>query len=83
MPRTVWFEENASDDLGIKHRFLSDLEGFLGKYIPIASSTTALMESDIQAEVTHPERFIVGHPFNYPHLIPLVEVAAGKKPIQI
>ena len=37
------------------------------------------MASDIQAHMTHPERFLVGHPFNPPHLIPLVEVVAGKK----
>ena len=76
---TVWVQENAPDNLVIKHRLLSDAEGVLEKHIPIASSTTALMASDIQAEMTYPERFIVGHPFNPPHLIPLVEVVAGKK----
>ena len=76
---TVWVQENAPDNLGIKQRLLSDVEDVLEKHIPIASSTTALMASDIQAEMTHPERFIVGHPFNPPHLIPLVEVVAGEK----
>ena len=76
---TVWVQENAPDNLEIKQRLLSDAEGVLEKHIPIASSTTALMASNIQAEMTHPERFIVGHPFNPPHLIPLVEVVAGVK----
>ena len=76
---TEWVQENAPDNLGIKQRLLSNAEGVLEKHIPIASSTTALMASDIQADMTHPERFIVGHPFNPPHLIPLVEVVAGEK----
>lgn len=74
-----WVQENSPDRLEIKHKLLSDLEDVLAKDIPIASSTTALMASDIQAHMTHPERFLVGHPFNPPHLIPLVEVVAGKK----
>ena len=76
---TEWVQENAPDNLGIKRRLLSNVEGLLGKHIPIASSTTALKASDIQADMTYPERFIVGHPFNPPHLIPLVEVVAGEK----
>ena len=76
---TEWVQENAPDNLGIKQRLLSYAEGVLEKHIPIASSTTALMASDIQADMKHPERFIVGHPFNPPHLIPLVEVVAGEK----
>ena len=76
---TEWVQENAPDNLGIKRRLLSKVEGVLEKHIPIASSTTALKASDIQADMTYPERFIVGHPFNPPHLIPLVEVVAGEK----
>ena len=76
---TEWVQENAPDNLEIKRRLLSNVEGVLEKHIPIASSTTALKASDIQADMTHPERFIVGHPFNPPHLIPLVEVVAGEK----
>ena len=76
---TEWVQENAPDNLGIKRRLLSNVEDVLGKHIPIASSTTALKASDIQADMTYPERFIVGHPFNPPHLIPLVEVVAGEK----
>ena len=76
---TEWVQESVPDNLEIKQRLLSNAEDLLEKHIPIASSTTALMASNIQADMTHPERFIVGHPFNPPHLIPLVEVVAGKK----
>ena len=44
----------------------------------MASSTSGLMPSELQAERAHPERYVVGHPFNPPHLIPLVEVVGGR-----
>ncbi len=43
----------------------------------IASSTSGFTVSDMQARMRHPERLVVGHPFNPPHLIPLVEVVGG------
>jgi len=42
-----------------------------------ASSSSALTPSAMQARCTHPERLVLGHPFNPPHLIPLVEVCGG------
>lgn len=45
----------------------------------IASSTSAIIPSELQAKCKHPERVVVGHPFNPPHLIPLVEVVGGQK----
>jgi 3-hydroxyacyl-CoA dehydrogenase len=46
----------------------------------IASSSSGIKMSDIQSGATmHPERCVIGHPFNPPHLIPLVEVVGGTK----
>ncbi len=45
----------------------------------IGSSTSGLLPSRLQAEIAHPERFLVGHPFNPVYLIPLVEVCGGDK----
>ncbi len=45
----------------------------------IASSTSGIMPSDLQAKMAHPERLIVGHPFNPVYLLPLVELVAGSK----
>ena len=42
-----------------------------------ASSSSALTPSAMQARCRHPERLVLGHPFNPPHLIPLVEVCGG------
>jgi carnitine 3-dehydrogenase len=45
----------------------------------IASSSSGLLISRVAAKCKHPERCVIGHPFNPPHLIPLVEVVGGAK----
>jgi len=45
----------------------------------IASSTSGIMPTDLQAEMAHPGRLIVAHPFNPVYLLPLVELVAGQK----
>ena len=45
--------------------------------IVIASSSSGLLISDLQASCRHPGRVVIGHPFNPPHIIPLVEVVPG------
>ena len=45
----------------------------------IASSTSGLTMTDIQAHCPTPERTVVGHPFNPPYLLPLVEIVGGKR----
>jgi 3-hydroxyacyl-CoA dehydrogenase len=45
----------------------------------IASSSSGITPSVIQSKCKHPERVLIGHPFNPPHLIPLVEVVGGNK----
>ena len=43
----------------------------------ISSSTSGYGMSEMQTKCAHPERTVVGHPFNPPYLIPLVEVVGG------
>src|SRR5262249_57615369 len=47
--------------------------------IVIASSSSGLLMSGVQTDCRHPERWVIGHPFNPPHLVPLVEVVGGEK----
>jgi carnitine 3-dehydrogenase len=47
--------------------------------VVIASSSSGLLMSRIQIDCRHPERCVIGHPFNPPHLVPLVEVVGGDK----
>jgi len=70
-------QENVPERLDIKRETLQKLELVIGPQVIVSSSATALVPSDIQAEARHPERLLVGHPFNPPHLIPLVEVSGG------
>ena len=46
--------------------------------VVLASSSSGILISEIQTACAHPERVVIGHPFNPPHLIPLVEVVGGK-----
>src|SRR4249920_3759569 len=44
-----------------------------------SSSSSGLLMSRVQIDCRHPERCVIGHPFNPPHLVPLVEVVGGEK----
>ena len=58
---------------------LAEIDAALPSDRVIGSSTSGFMPSDLQARCRHPERVVVGHPFNPPHLVPLVEVVGGSK----
>ena len=80
LPKGIGFvQESATESLDAKRALLRELEEALPPWTVIASSTTSLKPSDIQAGCRHPERVLVGHPFNPPHLLPLVEVVAGRQ----
>jgi 3-hydroxyacyl-CoA dehydrogenase len=55
-----------------------ELDGLLPAHVIIASSTSGLTMSEIQAACAlHPDRCVIAHPFNPPHLVPLVEIVGG------
>ncbi len=70
--------EAVPERLDIKRRVYSQVEAANSSGI-IASSTSGIMPTDLQAEMAHPERLIVAHPFNPVYLLPLVELVAGNK----
>jgi 3-hydroxyacyl-CoA dehydrogenase len=72
-------QESGPDRVDIKQDLLARIGAATGAHVIIASSSSNLMPSDIQARCPHPERVVVGHPFNPPHLIPLVEVCGGRQ----
>lgn len=71
-------QESAPEDLDVKRRLYAEIDACLPCAAVLASSTSGLSMSRIQAGFDAAPRFVVGHPFNPPHLIPLVEVVAGK-----
>jgi carnitine 3-dehydrogenase len=69
--------EAVPERLEIKRRVYAEVEAVNTTGI-VASSTSGIMPSDLQAEMAHPERLIVAHPFNPVYLLPLVELVAGR-----
>lgn len=67
-------QENAPEDEALKRRMLAEIETLTSDGAIVASSTSALLRSGIVADCRRPGRFIVAHPFNPPHLVPLVEL---------
>jgi len=76
-----YVQENVSENLTAKRELFSKLDQIVGAGIPIASSTTAYTWSDLFSECVHQHRFLIAHPFNPPHLIPLVELSGQHDPI--
>ena len=72
-------QESGPENLGAKHALYESMETALSDDTIIASSTSGFMPSSLQKNRKHPERYIVAHPFNPPHLIPLVEVVRSEK----
>jgi carnitine 3-dehydrogenase len=71
-------QENGPERLDIKRDLFLRLDEAAPPDAPLASSTSTIMISEFQDACTrHPERVVLGHPFNPPHLIPLVEVGGG------
>jgi len=71
--------EACPDNMELKKKVYSGIEQFADETAIIASTSTMLMPSDLQRDLEHPERFLIGHPFHPSYLIPLIEVCPGEK----
>ncbi|MBB6407782.1 3-hydroxyacyl-CoA dehydrogenase NAD-binding domain-containing protein [Mesorhizobium sangaii] len=73
-------QENGPERLDFKQKLYGQLDQLLPPDVIIASSSSGLPMSQIQlGAAAHPERCVIGHPFNPPHLMPLVEIVGGAK----
>jgi 3-hydroxyacyl-CoA dehydrogenase len=72
-------QENGPERQDFKIKLFADMDDATPPDSIIASSSSGLTMSVMQSACKHPERCIIGHPFNPPHVIPLVEVVAGAK----
>ncbi|MBB5357476.1 3-hydroxyacyl-CoA dehydrogenase [Rhodanobacter sp. ANJX3] len=71
-------QENGPEKIEFKRGLYEHLDALLDANVIIASSSSGLTMGSIQSACTkHPERCVIGHPFNPPHLIPLVEIVGG------
>jgi 3-hydroxyacyl-CoA dehydrogenase len=71
-------QENGPEREDLKLKLFKDISDAVGKDVIIASSSSGIPVSNFQTEATNPARILLGHPFNPPHLIPLIEVVGGK-----
>jgi 3-hydroxyacyl-CoA dehydrogenase len=72
-------QENGPERIDFKQKLYWQLDELLAADAVIASSSSGLTMSEIQKGAAHPERCVIAHPFNPPHLIPLTEIVGGAK----
>jgi len=72
-------QENAPERPDFKIKLFAEMDNITPPDSIIASSSSGITMSVIQSGCKHPERCVIGHPFNPPHIIPLVEVVGGNK----
>ena len=72
-------QENAPERPEFKIKLFADMDEVTPVDSIIASSSSGITPSVMQTNCKHPERVLIGHPFNPPHIIPLVEVVGGTK----
>src|SRR5882724_8164776 len=72
-------QENAPERPDFKMKLYADMDDVTPVDSLLASSSSGITPSVIQSKCRHPERVVIGHPFNPPHIITLVEVVGGSK----
>jgi carnitine 3-dehydrogenase len=72
-------QESGPEDERVKQSLLAQIDRAVGARVVIASSSSGLLPTRLQAGCRHPGRVLIGHPFNPVYLLPLVEVVAGER----
>jgi carnitine 3-dehydrogenase len=72
-------QENGPERPDFKMKLYAEMDEVVPLDSLLASSSSGITPSVIQSQCKHPERVLIGHPFNPPHIIPLVEVVGGSK----
>jgi carnitine 3-dehydrogenase len=75
----AFVQESGPEREDAKIALFAEIDAALSPDAVIASSSSGLLISRVSVQCKHPERCVIGHPFNPPHLIPLVEVVGGDK----
>jgi carnitine 3-dehydrogenase len=79
LSKAEFVQESGPEREDVKIDLFKEIDAAAPKEVVIASSSSGLLISRVVAKCRHPERCVIGHPFNPPHLIPLVEVVGGEK----
>ena len=75
-------QENGPERLDVKRDLLAGLDAAAAPHVVLASTSSTLMMTEVQGACAHPGRVVLGHPFNPPHLIPLVEVCGWRDTVE-
>ena len=76
---TDFIQESSPERIEVKQALYKTLGEIVPSHVVIGSSTSGLTMTDIQQNCATPERCVIGHPFNPPYLLPLVEIVGGKQ----
>jgi 3-hydroxyacyl-CoA dehydrogenase len=79
LAKADFVQENGPERVDFKIKLYADMDAVTPLDSLIASSSSTLTMSVVQSKCQHPERCVIGHPFNPPHVMPLVEVVGGAK----
>lgn len=74
----AFVQESGPERLDLKQELLAAIESHVCGDVVIASSSSALLVSEMQANCARPQRIVLAHPFNPVHLMPLVEIVGGR-----
>src|SRR6201995_4496401 len=72
-------QENGPERPDFKMKLYAEMDEVAPVDSLLASSSSGITPSVIQSQCKHPKRVVIGHPFNPPHIVPLVEVVGGSK----
>jgi len=75
-------QESGPERLDFKHAIFAAMDAASQASVVLASSSSTIRVTEFQDVCSHPERVVLGHPFNPPHIIPLVEVIGGQRTSQ-
>lgn len=71
-------QESGPERYRIKREIYRDMDRLARPEVVLASSTSAMLMTEIQSATTRPERCVVAHPYNPPHIVPSVEIVPGE-----
>jgi len=75
-----FIQESVPERLDLKHRVLAEIDAHAPSSALVGSSTSGIKPTDMQVAMKkHPERLVVGHPFNPVYLLPIVEIVGGEQ----
>jgi len=71
-------QESATENIDAKIALIAKIDAITAPDVVIASSSSGFLAAHLRSRAQHGERILIGHPFNPPFLVPLVEIAGGE-----